>query len=391
MKRSPFYQKTIALSTKLSNLAFLPISPFWGSTFFPRKPKQLTTNTKTEYPTEAFNFKKLLGFTSFFKRAGAVASRTVGVNFRNFSYIWICVAPAGRKVYRTTVKQSIDAIRELLLFAVLVGIAISMFTGCDKQEPIQESILADCEEYPAGVTTTLIGRTKHDMLYEIGSVLVLYEDHIRESRTSSENIVPIPSVNNFFIQKGYTPKVLGMLDFNEFISVGEGVDVVPMLEDLSRVSGVIAAGVLPLFKVSDLIYDSQIVDSVDPEDGNNRFTSVPPALIEVGKTSAGLLYDLGSIVIRYHGRIAVAPSSAVSADLASSKAVSNFFLDRGYSPKKRLVHVYVEVIQIDACADIMSLLEDLKTIPGVADAQLDVIHTAYDKEPKILKDLKDID
>ena len=227
-------------------------------------------------------------------------------------------------------KQSIDVIREHLLFPVLVGIAISVFTGCDKRE----SILADCEEYPAGVTTTLIGRTKRDVLYEIGSVLVFYEGHIRESRTSSENVVPIPSVNDFFIKRGYTPKVLGMLENNEYIYVGEGVDVVPMLEDLSRVSGVIAGDVLGLFKVSDLIYDSQIVDSVDPEDGHNRVTSVPPALIEVGKTSDGLLYDLGSIVVRYHSRIAVAPGSAVSADRASSEAVSNFFLDRGYGRKK---------------------------------------------------------
>ena len=303
-------------------------------------------------------------------------------------------------------KQSLDAIREHFLFAVLVGIAMSLFTGCDKQK----SILADCEEYPAGVTTTLVGRTKRGQLYEIGSVVVLYEEHIRESRTSSENVVPIPSVNNFFIQKGYTPKVLGMLtgaervgyvrigestpkvSFNEaylyveYIYVGEGVDVVPMLEDLSRVSGVKGADVLPLFKVSDLIFKSQ---SVDPEGGgNDGVTSVPPALIEVGKTSNGLLYDLGSIVVRYHNKTAVGPRSPVSADRASPEAVRNFFLDRGYDPEKRLVHLYVEVIQIDACADIMALLEDLETIPGVADAQLDMIYTFYDEDPKILKDLE---
>lgn len=284
-------------------------------------------------------------------------------------------------------KQSIDAIREHFLFAALVGIAISMFTGCDKQE----SILADCEEYPAGVTTTLIGRTKRGNLYELGSVVVLYEDHIRESRTSSESTIPIPSVNNFFIKKGYTPKVLGMLYLNELIYVGEGVDVVPMLEDLSRVSGVFAADVHHLSKVSDIIYSSQLVDSEGGVGG--RAKPVPPALIEVGKTSDGLLYDLGSIVVYYHNRLTVAPGGAVFADRASSEAVTNFFLDRGYSPEKRLVHVYVEVIQIDACADIMSLLEDLKTIPGVADAQLDVIHTYEDilvEEPKILKMLRDL-
>ena len=276
--------------------------------------------------------------------------------------------------------------QKIFLLAVLVGIAISMFTGCDKRK----SILADCEEYPPGVTTTLIGRSERNVLYEIGSVVVLYEDHIRESRTSSENVVPIPSVNNFFIKKGYTPKVLGMSSISEFIYVGEGVDVVPMLEDLSRVSGVVGADAPALFKLSDLIYSSQ---RSDPEGGRGGVTSVPAAVIEVGKTSDGLLYDLGSIVVRYHSSIVAGPRSAVSAARASREAVSNFFLDRGYSPEKRLIHLYAEVIQIDACADIMSLLEALETIPGVADAQLDVIYTfndisPYPERPKILKILE---
>lgn len=277
-------------------------------------------------------------------------------------------------------KQSLDAIREHFLFAILVGVAMSLFAGCDKQE----SILADCETYPPGVTTTLIGRTKRGRFYELGKVLVRYEDHIREARISSasENVVPIPSVNNFFIKKGYTPKVLGYNpNVNEVIYVGDGVDVVPMLEDLERVSGVMGADVLLLYRVSDEIYESQTVD--DPWDGG--IPSVPRALIEVGKTSDGLLYYLGSIVVRY-GNGAVTLHG--NADSASSKAVRNFFLDRGYSPEKRLVHVDVEVIQIDPCADIMTLLEDLKTIPGVADAQLDVLHT-FDEiltgKPKILE------
>lgn len=281
-------------------------------------------------------------------------------------------------------KQRIDAIREHFLFAALVGIAMSLFAGCDKQE----LILADCETYPPGVTTTLIGRTEWGLFYELGKVLVRYEDHIRESRISSasENVVPIPSVNDFFMKKGYTPKVLWYTPdvSNEIIYVGEGVDVMPMLEDLDRVSGVKGVDVLSIYRVSDEIYESQTVD--DPWGGG--LPSVPRALIEVGKTSEGLLYYLGAIVVRYHNGAVTFHGNAAS---AASTAVHNFFLDRGYSPEKRLVHVDVEVIQIDPCADIMALLTDLKAIPGVADAQLDVLRTLderYRGELKILEDLE---
>lgn len=115
---------------------------------------------------------------------------------------------------------------------------------------------------------------------------------------------------------------------------------------------------------------------------------MPRTLIEVGKTSEGLLYYLGAIVVRYYNGAVTLPGNAES---AASKAVRNFFLDRGYRPEKRWVHVDVEVIQIDPCADIMALLTDLKTLPGVADAQLDVLRTLDKRfrrrEPKIIENL----
>ena len=272
------------------------------------------------------------------------------------------------------------------LFTILLGVAVSIVAGCS-----QESILADCEEYPPGIATTLIGRTKQNMLYELGSVLVLYEDQIKERRASSENLIPIPSVNNFFVKKGHTPRVFGTISSTSFeiIYVGKGVNVMPMLKDLRRVSGVVAAELLPLFRVSGAILSS----GPDPEGGVKRSggKSVRPALIEVGKTIDGLLYDLGSIVVRYHKRIRVLPGAGISADHASSEAVSNFFIERGYSPEKRLVHPYVEVIHINKCADLIPLLKDLRMTPMVADAQLDVIHTILAEEPKILEDIRDLE
>lgn len=218
-----------------------------------------------------------------------------------------------------------------------------------------------------------------------------YEDHIRERRASSEseNTTPEPSVHNFLVKKGYMPRVLGVLPFHEIIYIGEDIDTAPMLADLRRVSGVIDAGLLPLYKVSNMILSS----GPDPEGGvkvnGNRQVSV--ALIEVGKMSNGLLYELGSVIVRYHNRVQEVPGAAVPADRASSKAVSEFFTERGYNPEKRLIQPYVEVVHIDPCADIASLLDELKTVPGVADAQLDIIHTTHyvlAEEPKILGDLK---
>lgn len=160
-------------------------------------------------------------------------------------------------------KQRIDAIRQHFFFAAWVGIAMSLFAGCDKQE----LILADCDMYPPGVTTTLIGRTKLDQFYELGKVLVRYEDHIREARifSASENVVPIPSVNDFFVKKGYAPKVLWYTPdvSDEIIYVGEGVDVLPMLKDLHRVSGVKGATALSIYRVSDEIYQYQSVDEAE--------------------------------------------------------------------------------------------------------------------------------
>ena len=237
-------------------------------------------------------------------------------------------------------------------------------------------ITADCDEYPVGVTTTLIGRTKYDTLYEVGTVLVRYEDHIQKRRALSDHTVPAPAVNDFFVKKGFTPTVVGMHSLNEVIYIGKDVNAKPMLEDLARLPGVIAADLPALYSTSNLIIASQVVD---PEGGSRRKASTSAALIEVGKMKDGTLYDLGSILVRYQKSIVTVPGTALSADHVSLRAVETFFSDRGYSIKRKNLHVRIEIIYIDVCADIESMLEELKEVPGVTDARLDIIYTHADR------------
>ena len=247
-------------------------------------------------------------------------------------------------------------------------------------------ITADCDEYPVGVTTTLIGRTKYDTLYEVGTVLVRYEDHIQERRALSDHTVPAPAVNDFFAKKGFTPKVVGMLQLNEVIYIGKDVNAKPMLEDLARLPGVIAADLVPLYSTSNLIIEAQVV-TPEGGGGSRRKASTSAALIEVGKMKDGTLYDLGSILVRYQKSIVTVPGTALSADRVSLRAVKTFFSDRGYNIKRRNLHERVEIIYIDVCADLESMLEELKEVPGVTDARLDIIYTFAELTGGVATDL----
>jgi hypothetical protein len=117
---------------------------------------------------------------------------------------------------------------------IIVMVSIVMLSGCEKQAehdpfPIEKVLLMPDPENPQ-----FSQPCQEDSDYECGVILVKYDEE-----TWAQHKSPIPTVNQFLVEKGYKPEVTGIFDFirTEVIYVGE-FDVLPMIKKLEEVSGV---------------------------------------------------------------------------------------------------------------------------------------------------------
>lgn len=256
----------------------------------------------------------------------------------------------------------------MILFISILGVII-MLLGCSERP----SNLIDCIEKSEELVTAIIGKTKYGSLYELGVVLVRYDEAVQRLETDVTNRVHVPAVNNFFTEKGHTPRVVGMFFGFEVINIGEYIDTEPMLEKLKAIPGVANTKLHLLQKTSDIL-------SSDDELSDKPIETVvgSKSLIEVGKTEKGLLYELGIVLVQYDESTRTRNWTDASG-VNPREIVHNFFTEKGYMPKEMGSPLYdFEFIHIGACVDTAPFLEGLKTIPGVIDAQLDVLYNTLD-------------
>lgn len=126
---------------------------------------------------------------------------------------------------------------------IIVMLSIVMLHGCGKQEepepspignvlpdPVREEPVLDPDPEESALNTPC----QPDSTYECGVILVKYDE-----KTWAQHKSPIPIVNKFLVEKGFTPEVRDVFDFirTEVIYVGE-FDVMPIIRKLEEISGV---------------------------------------------------------------------------------------------------------------------------------------------------------
>lgn len=250
----------------------------------------------------------------------------------------------------------------IVLFAMIFG-TIIVLVGCGPE-------LIDCPDNPDEATAK-IGRTESGTLYEFGAVLVYYDQATKQQMDMTDKI-PFSLVNDFLVKEGYTPKVKGFIFDGEVISLGSDVDTYPMLKDLKNIPGVEGAYLHGLYKTSLLLYISALETMPLPSDGDEDLPSVSRAIIEVGRLEDGSLYELGIVLVKY--------DEMHTANTNPAEAVDTFFHKKGYTPKTMdsISGYGYKVMHVGDCVDTAPMLVELKTIPGVADARLNQLHTVLD-------------
>lgn len=99
-----------------------------------------------------------------------------------------------------------------------------------------------------------------------------------------------------------------------------------------------------------------------------------------GRTTANILYEFGSVLIHYETETRW---KAGLTNRPPAAAVRDFFAEKGYTAT---VSGYIgshEIVSIDSDVDLYLMLDDLRDLPGVADARLHFIH----KTSELLSDL----
>ena len=104
---------------------------------------------------------------------------------------------------------------------------------------------------------------------------------------------------------------------------------------------------------------------------------VPPlhkkGFIELGRTADGDLYKFGRVIVEFDKAVLY----RVGPVLAPVSPVLDFFADKGYAPKLVLASLPDVVIEIGECVDVVPMLDELKSIPGVIDAEPDMVHPLH--------------
>ncbi len=239
-----------------------------------------------------------------------------------------------------------------------------------------------------GLVTTTVGMTNNGTLYELGVVLVSYGSDT--SRRSGTIVPPAETaVDNFFIHRGYTPKVIDFPMYHSFevIHIGEGVDTLPFLKKLESIPGVKWANKNRYNTTFDLLsVNYEILEVLVDDDPKEPPPPKKAGLVEVGTTEDGLLYELGTVLVRYNKEVEVPPDN--ESDFPVVAAVGDFFIRKGYAPtvKDTLYpwhaypwtnpyYYYYELIEVGECVDTAPMLEELRVIPGISDVYLNVLHS----------------
>lgn len=123
-------------------------------------------------------------------------------------------------------------------------------------EPLPEASDEDSPSVSRAIIE--VGRLKDGSLYELGVVLVQYD----EMHTANTN--PAEAVNTFFHKKGYTLKTMDSVSGYGYkvMHVGDCVDTAPMLEELKAISGVADARLNQLHTLLDVLLDKSDVPGV---------------------------------------------------------------------------------------------------------------------------------
>ena len=212
-------------------------------------------------------------------------------------------------------------------------------------------------------------------MYELGTVVLEYSEATKK-RTNLMDDVPLAAVNDFLIDKGYTPKVIGSYLGAEVIYIGDNVDPYPMLKKLERISGVRRAH-LHLLTPTSVLFDISIFEEVTDGPSEKPKPTTKRAIVEVGKLEDGSLYQLGVVLVQYDE----APFDGMDGErkyAALWERVNDFFLNKGYTPKDMGPIYGVAVIHVGECIDTAPMLEELKTIPGVIDVRLEILYNTLE-------------
>ena len=261
-------------------------------------------------------------------------------------------------------------IRIVVLFAMVFGMVI-VFIGCDA--PPAELIA--CPQGPNGPVTAKVGRTEYGALYELGTVVLEYSKATKK-RTNLTDDVPLAAVNDFLIDKGYMPEVIGSYFGTEVIYIGDNVDPYPMLKKLERISGVRRAHP-NMFNSTSVLFDISILEELTDGPSEKPKPTTTRAIVEVGKLEDGSLYELGVVLVQYD-EAALESINGAREYVTPSKRVNDFFVSKGYTPKDMGSIYGVAVIHVGECVDTAPMLEELKTIPGVIDARLEILYTTFE-------------
>ncbi len=247
----------------------------------------------------------------------------------------------------------------VVLFTMMFA-TVTVLAGCGPK-------LIDCSDNLGGAATVKVGRTENGLLYEFGVVAVRY-DEATQQETDLTDGVPSDAVNAFFVNKGYTPKVEGLIIDYEVISFDSDVDPYPMLKKIINIPGVVEIDLHVFHKTSDLLYASSL-DYIEAE-ADRDVPSGRRAIVDVGRMEDGSLYEFGVVLIQYDWMHTTNPTPV--------KAVNAFFVSKGYTPKTLNSFSNFVVIEIGECVDTAPMLKDIAAIPGVISARLNLLHTTLE-------------
>ena len=250
-------------------------------------------------------------------------------------------------------------IRIIVLFGMIAG-TLNVLVGCGPK-------LIDCPDNSGGAATVKVGRTENGLLYEFGVVAVRY-DEATQQETDLTDGVPSDAVNAFFLENGYTPKVIGLIIDYEVISFDSDVDPYPMLKKIIDIPGVMEIDLHVFHKTSELLYASSL-DYIE-EEADRDMPSGRRAIVDVGRMKDGSLYEFGVVLIQYDWMHTTDPTPV--------KAVNAFFVSKGYTPKILNSFSDFVVIEIGECIDTAPMLKDIEAIPGVISARLNLLHTTLE-------------
>ena len=250
-------------------------------------------------------------------------------------------------------------IKVAMLFTMIFGTVI-VLVGCGPK-------LIDCPDNSDG-STVKVGRTKDGLLYEFGVVSVRYDESVQREADLTDG-VPSAAVSEFFVKRGYTPRVEGFIIDYEVISFGSDLDPYSMLKKLRNIPGVVETDLHVFHKTSELLYASTL-DYYIEEGWNRDVPSVDRAIVEVGMMKDGSLYEFGVVLIQYDKMSTTVPTPV--------KAVNNFFVRKGYTPK--IIDSFSDFVVIDVghCVDTAPMLGDIMAIPGVVSARLNLLYSTLE-------------